>query len=136
MAASVTCVIQITERKFIQIDIRDTDSYSYSLFQVIALSNLLFINDSYKKSRYALEDLSYGLKIKFISDVTIPWWPTKSVKPNFWQYPSDRNNNKFNCYFLEIQLKIVTRISVTTLNPFKLSSNQIDTSCQFPVVTR
>ena len=33
--------------KFIQIDIRDTDSYSdsYTLFQVIAYSNLLFSNE-------------------------------------------------------------------------------------------
>ena len=33
-------------------DIRDTDSYSdlYSLFQVVAHSNLLFNNSSYKKS--------------------------------------------------------------------------------------
>ena len=35
--------------KFIQIDIRDTDSYSDSgsLFQVIAHSNLILNNDSY-----------------------------------------------------------------------------------------
>ena len=38
--------------KIIQIDIRDTDSYSdsYSLVQVIAHSNLLFNNSSCKKS--------------------------------------------------------------------------------------
>ena len=38
--------------KFSQTDIRDTDSYSdsYSLFQVIAHGNLLFIKDSYKIS--------------------------------------------------------------------------------------
>ena len=43
-------------RKFIEVDIRDTDSYSdsYLLFQVIAHSNLLFTNDSYKKSLSAL----------------------------------------------------------------------------------
>ena len=42
--------------KFIQIDIPDTNWYSnsYSLFQVIAHSNLLFHNDSYKKSLSAL----------------------------------------------------------------------------------
>ena len=36
----------------IQIDIRDTASYSdsYLLFQVITDSNLLFNNDTYKKS--------------------------------------------------------------------------------------
>ena len=45
--------------KFIQIDIRDTDSDSdsYSLFQVIAHSNLLFNNNSYKKSLSALKAL-------------------------------------------------------------------------------
>ena len=45
--------------KFIQIDIRDTDSDSdsYSLFQVIAHSNLLFNNNSYKKSLSTRKDL-------------------------------------------------------------------------------
>ena len=40
--------------KFVQTDIRDTDSHldSSSLFQVIAQCNLLFNNDSYKKSLY------------------------------------------------------------------------------------
>ena len=45
--------------KFIQIHIRDTDpdSDSCSLFQVIAHSNLLFNNNSYKKSLSALKAL-------------------------------------------------------------------------------
>ena len=44
--------------KIIQIDIRDTDSYSdsYSLFSGIYHSNLLFNKDSYQKSLSALED--------------------------------------------------------------------------------
>ena len=47
------------EWKLFHIYIRDTDSYSYSysLFQVIAHSNLLFNNDSYKKYLSALKDL-------------------------------------------------------------------------------
>ena len=45
--------------KFIQIDIRDrdSDSDSYSLFQVIVHSNLLYKNDSYKKTLSALKGL-------------------------------------------------------------------------------
>ena len=45
--------------KIIQIDTWDTDSYPDSdlLFQVIARSNLLFNNDSYKKYLSALQDL-------------------------------------------------------------------------------
>ena len=48
----------------------------------------------------------------------------KFVNPNFPQYQSDRNNNKFNC-FLEIQSKTTSKISICTLNPLKLSPNQI-----------
>ena len=48
---SISLVFNIL-RKLIQIDIRNTDSYSdsYWLFQVVAHSNPLLINDSYKKS--------------------------------------------------------------------------------------
>ena len=62
--------------------------------------------------------------MKFKCDVTFPLWPCKSVNPNFQQYQSDRNINKFNC-FLEIQSKMTARISVWTLNTLKLPSNQI-----------
>ena len=48
----------------------------------------------------------------------------KFVNPNFPQYQSDRNNNKFN-YFLEIQSKTTSKISICTLYPLKLSPNQI-----------
>ena len=62
--------------------------------------------------------------MKFISDVTFPLWPGKSVNSNFPQYQSDRNNNKFNCC-LEIQSKKAARISICSLNPSKLNSNEI-----------
>ena len=62
--------------------------------------------------------------MKFISDVTFPSWPGKSVNPNFRQYQSCRNNDKFNCC-LEIQPKTARRISICTLTPLKLPSNQI-----------
>ena len=60
--------------------------------------------------------------MKFISNVTFPAWPGKSVNPNFPQYQSYRNNGKFNCS-LKIQSKAAARISVCTLNPLKLPSN-------------
>ena len=41
--------------------------------------------------------------------------------------------NKFNCC-LEIQSKMAARISICTLNPLKLHSNQIHIWCQFSVV--
>ena len=86
--------------KFIQIVIRDTKSYSdsdsYSLFHVFAHSNLLLNNDSYKKSLFPLY-FWYELQIIFLSDVTFPSWPGKSVKLNFLQYQSDGKNDKFAC---------------------------------------
>ena len=89
---------------------------SYSLFQVTAHSNahnnLLFNNDSYKKSLY-------GLQMKFISNDTFPSWPGKPVNLNIPQYQFDRNNNKFN-YCLEIQLKTAEGISIWILKLFKL----------------
>ena len=65
--------------------------------------------------------------MKFISDVTFPSWHGKSVNANFWQYQSYRNNDKFNCC-LEIQRNsdsTAGKIYICTLNPLKLSSNQI-----------
>ena len=50
--------------------------------------------------------------------------PVNLSNPNFWQYQSKRNNDKFNCC-LENQSKTAARISVSTLNPLKLPSNQI-----------
>ena len=62
--------------------------------------------------------------MKLLSDVTFPSWPGKSVNYSLRQYESDRNNNKFNrCY--EIQSKMAPRISICTLNPLKLPSNEI-----------
>ena len=60
------------------------------------------------------------MKIIFLSDITFPSWPCKSVNSNFVQYQSDRDNNKFNCC-LEIQSKMPARISVCTLKPFKFT---------------
>ena len=57
--------------------------------------------------------------MKFISDVSFPLWPGKSVKPNFPQYQSDRSNKKFN-YSLEIK----NDCKNLYLNP-KLPSNHI-----------
>ena len=75
------------------------------------------------------------IKIIFLSDVTFSLCLRKSVNPNFPQYQSDRNNNKFNCC-LEIQLKTAAEISIWTLNFFKLLSDQINIWCQFTVVAR
>ena len=61
--------------------------------------------------------------------------PCKFVYPHFWQYQSDRNRDRFNCWF-EIQSKMAARISICTLNPLKLSSSQIHIWCQFAVVAR
>ena len=84
--------------KFIQIVIRDTNSYSdsYSLFHVFVHSNLLLNNDSNKKSLFPLY-LWYELQIISLSDVTFLSWPGNSVKLNFLQYQSDRKNDKFAC---------------------------------------
>ena len=61
-------------------------------------------------------------EIILLSDVTFPSWPSKSVNPNFRQYNSYRNNDKFNCY-LEIQSKRDARISISTLSTLTLLSN-------------
>ena len=66
--------------------------------------------------------------MKFISDVFFPSWPGKSVNPNFRQHQSYRNNDKFDSC-LEIQSKTAARISISTLNPLKLLSNQIHIWC-------
>ena len=58
----------------------------------------------------------------FLSDVTFPSWPGKSVIPNFWQYQFYRSNDKFNCC-LEVQLKMAARISIFTLIPLNLPAN-------------
>ena len=54
--------------------------------------------------------------MKFISDVTFPSWPGKSVNPNFRQYQSDKNNNKFNSC-LDVQSKTDQRIYLTLFVP-------------------
>ena len=77
--------------------------------------------------------LWYELQNISLSDVTFPMWPGKSVNPNFWQYQSDRNNDKFTCC-LESQSKMTARISIFTLNSLKLPSSQIQIWCRFPVV--
>ena len=46
-----------------QIDIQDTDSYSDSSIQVIAHSNLLFNNNSYKK--FYLHSKTYNMGLKW-----------------------------------------------------------------------
>ena len=75
----------------------------------------------------------WKIKIIFLSDVTFPSWPKKSVNPNFRQCQSDRNNHKFNCW-LEIQSKTVARIYFYTINRLKLPPNQIHIWCQRLVV--
>ena len=72
------------------------------------------------------------LQTKFISDVNFPTWLGKSVNPNFWQYQPNRNNDKFTCS-LEIQSNITEIITICTLNPLKVPSNQIHIWYQFPV---
>ena len=79
--------------------------------------------------------LWWDVKIIFLSDVTFPTWPSKSVKPNFPQYHSNRNNTKYN-YYLEIQSRTAERISIFNLNLLKLFSNQTHIWRQFPVVAR
>ena len=54
------------------------------------------------------------------------------VNPSILTY---RKNKKFNC-FLEIQSKKAARISICTLDPLKLSSNQIHIWRQFLAVAR
>ena len=54
--------------------------------------------------------------MKFISDVTVPSWPSKSANPSFRQYQSYRNIDKFACR-LEIQSEVAGRISICTLYP-------------------
>ena len=63
--------------------------------------------------------LWHEVEIIFLSGITFLLWLRKSVNPNFWQYQSDRNNEKFNCC-LEIQSEIAEIISICTLNPLKL----------------
>ena len=62
--------------------------------------------------------------MKFRPNVTFPSWHGKSVNPDFLQCQSYRKNDNFNCC-LEIKSKIAAIISICTLNPLKLSSNQI-----------
>ena len=63
--------------------------------------------------------LWHEVEIIFLSGITFLLWLRKSVNPNFWQYQSDRSNEKFNCW-LEIQSEIAEIISICTLNPLKL----------------
>ena len=63
-------------------------------------------------------------EIILLSDVTFPSWPGKSANPNFPQYQSYGNIDKFN-YYLEIQSKTNVTIFTCTLNPLTLVSNQI-----------
>ena len=51
--------------------------------------------------------------MKFISDVTFPSWPGKSVNPQFSQYQSYKNNYKFTCCF-KCHQKTALIISITT----------------------
>ena len=62
-------------------------------------------------SMCSLRSFSWKLKIKFISDVDFPSWHSKVVKLNFWQYQSDRNNDKCTCC-LEILSKIAAIIFI------------------------
>ena len=79
--------------------------------------------------------LLYEAQIIFLSEVTFPPWPGKSVHPNFRKYQSDRKNDKFNCCF-KVPSKTAARIYICALDPLKLSSNQIPIWRQLPVVTQ
>ena len=59
--------------------------------------------------------------MKFISDVTFPLCPGKSVNPNFQQYQTYRNNDKFS-YCLEIPSKTDARISISHHGPVNKST--------------
>ena len=103
------------------------------------MTNLLVVSKITEKwlqlSLFPLLYLLYELQVIFLFDVTFTSWLGKSVNPNFRQYQSDRNNNKFNCC-LRNYSEMATRISICTLNPLKLRSNQIHTKCQLSVVAR
>ena len=85
------------------------------------ITNLLVIskfNQNWQQQFPPLQ-LWHEVEIIFLSDITFLLWLRKYVNPNFWQYQSYRNNEKFNCY-LEIQSEIAEIISICTLNPLKL----------------
>ena len=66
----------------------------------------------------------YRIQIVLLPDITFLSWFSKLINPILQQYQYDRNYGKFNCC-LEIQSKLTAIISICTLNPLKLPSNQI-----------
>ena len=65
----------------------------------------------------------YRIQIVLLPDITFLSWLSKLINPILQQYQYDRNYGKFNCC-LEIQSKLTAIISICTLNPLKLPSNQ------------
>ena len=65
------------------------------------IKNLLVVSNITEKWQqeflFTLVYLWYELEIILLSEVTFPSWPGKSINPNFWQYQSDRNNDKLTC---------------------------------------
>ena len=57
--------------------------------------------------------LWYEFQIISLSDITFLSWSGQSVNPNFPQYQSEWNNNKFN-YCWQIKLKTAARTSKIT----------------------
>ena len=88
-----------------------------------AMTNLLTVCKITEKDYDDLDFHSCIFKMSyksfFFSQGTFSSWSCKFVYPNFWQYQSDRNRHRFNCWF-EIKSKMASRISICILNPLKL----------------
>ena len=69
--------------------------------------------------------------MKLLSEVIFSSWPSKTVNLNFPNYRFCRNKDKFNrC--LKIQSKMAARISICTLNPFKINFKSNSYLTSFP----
>ena len=84
------------------------------------IRNLLVISKFTKKllQQYLFPPLYlwHDLQTILLSDVTSLLWPGESANPNFPQYQSDRNNDKFICC-LAVYSKMNALISVCTKIP-------------------
>ena len=117
---------------------QSTDTFP-NINLTITMTNLLIV---WKITEEDCDDLyfsscTFNMSYKSFSFLTAlsPRGPCKFVYPHFWQCQSDRNRDRFNCWF-ETQSKMAARISICTLNPLKLSSSQIHIWCQFAVLAR
>ena len=75
-----------------------------------------------QESLFAPQTLSHYLQVTFISDVTFPSWPSKSVNPQFSQYQSYKNNYKFTCCF-KCHQNMAVKTSITTHSTFLRDRN-------------